>query len=171
MRLTVLVLVVFFALAANAAHLAFPGVFYDQFGFSSLNTNNAGGEGTLPFGDPGAKEFPNQPEQLGYPYLTTGWTDGLGGKWPGQVTNRGVDPVRNTVNNRGWGHSSSSTTSGSSGGAASGSGFALYETKFPQRTKLKKSEFIATDLTSTSDSNGLFPTLLALVLVIGMVLF
>merc|ERR1719198_1395316 len=166
MKLAVLVFVVFFALAANAAHLAFPGVFYDQFGFSSLNTNNAGGEATLPLGEPGNSGFANQPQDNGFPSVTTGWTDGLGGKWPGQMTNRGVDPVRGTVNNRGWGHSSSSTTSGSSGGAASGSGFALYETKFPQRTKLKKSEFIATDLTSTSDSNGLFPTLLALVLVL-----
>ena len=107
---------------------------------------NAGGGVHLPPFYPDAIFFDDQPQRANLPAAgyTTSADDGLTGAYPGQLTNRGVDPVRGIVTgaNLNGGSSSASVTGRSGRGAASGNGFGISETKWPDRTNIHTGEFI-----------------------------
>merc|ERR1712137_597002 len=136
----------------------FPGNGRDAANFPQ----NAGGGTHFPeIGEPDALFFEDQTNLPPFEGWTTGSTGGLTGHYPGQVRNKGVDAVRGILVN-------ANLNVGSSGrGAASGNGFGIAETKWPDRLDIHTSDFISTSL---SGASTLVPTVLAAFVAIAMLI-
>lgn len=135
----------------------FPGNGRDDENFPQ----NAGGGTHFPdLGLPDADFFVDQTDLPPFEGWTTGATAGLTGHYPGQVRNKGVDPVRGILVNANLnvGSSGRAATGRSGHGAASGNGFGIAETKWPDRLDIHTTDFISTSLSAGS---SLVPTVLA----------
>eukprot|EP00011_Vannellida_sp_DIVA3-517-6-12_P009023 CAMPEP_0114609100 /NCGR_PEP_ID=MMETSP0168-20121206/2916_1 /TAXON_ID=95228 ORGANISM="Vannella sp., Strain DIVA3 517/6/12" /NCGR_SAMPLE_ID=MMETSP0168 /ASSEMBLY_ACC=CAM_ASM_000044 /LENGTH=173 /DNA_ID=CAMNT_0001820011 /DNA_START=38 /DNA_END=559 /DNA_ORIENTATION=- len=165
-----LALLVVFAGVAAAQFFGDPGDFPGNTLDVANFPQNAGGEHFPPIGAPDTLFFTGQNAGAGVGNtFTTGLTGGLTGAYPGQVSNTGVDPVRGIVltNLASQGSSSSSVTGRSGHGAASSNGFGIAETKYPDRLNVHTTDFITTDLDSSS-ANVLYPTAVAFVAALAL---
>mmetsp|Transcript_63258 Transcript_63258/g.95446 ORF Transcript_63258/g.95446 Transcript_63258/m.95446 type:complete len:173 (-) Transcript_63258:67-585(-) len=142
----------------------FPGNGRDAANFPQ----NAGGGTHFPdLGEPDAPFFEDQTNLPAFEGWSTGATGGLTGAYPGQVRNKGVDPVRGILVNANLnvGSSGKAATGRSGRGAASGNGFGIAETKFPDRLDIHTTDFISTSLSS---GNSLVPALFSVFVVLAM---
>jgi len=143
----------------------FPGNGLDVQNFPQ---NAGGGTQFPPFG-PGADFFEDQTELPPFEGWTTGSTGGLTGAYPGQSLTFGVDPVRGILAdaNLNVGSSGKAATGRSGRGAASGNGFGIAETKWPDRIDIHTTDFITTSL---SPANQIVPTLFAVFALVALLI-
>mmetsp|Transcript_18488 Transcript_18488/g.26066 ORF Transcript_18488/g.26066 Transcript_18488/m.26066 type:complete len:173 (+) Transcript_18488:21-539(+) len=170
MKSLVLALALLFAVASAQTFFNFPDP--EDFPGNGLDVANfpqnaGGGTHFPPLGDPDADFFEDQTDLPPFEGWTTGATGGLTGHYPGQVRNKGVDPVRGILVNANLnvGSSGRAATGRSGHGAASGNGYGIAETKWPDRLDIHTTDFITTSLNSGS---SLVPTLFAVFVAVLM---
>eukprot|EP01096_Ripella_sp_DP13-Kostka_P004495 TRINITY_DN16810_c0_g1_i1.p2 TRINITY_DN16810_c0_g1~~TRINITY_DN16810_c0_g1_i1.p2 ORF type:complete len:170 (+),score=78.77 TRINITY_DN16810_c0_g1_i1:77-586(+) len=155
------VLLVLAVVCVGIAIAQIPGVVPEPADFPGLGLygfpQNAGGPQSLPNGDPKVGPFEDQPSLGSFPTFGTAYGGGLGGAFPNQYIG-GIDPVRDTVPNKGRGASTGHAGRRSGYGATSGgAGFAIFETKNPARVNLNDDEFIEGNNVPGASASALVP--------------